>query len=383
MKKSEIIALDQRVPALTERQALAVIRRGQLTPEECAKHKRATRYHEQRYCATMQSFRGFALLRYFITCYNVCKGELSSDQPKEVVRIYYDETGRRYLFVRPCRPMPWYFDAYDYRKPLRYVPEPRPNNYRAQQRLEIDTDTVVFSVPRHLAMRGYCSRVAPDAIRTLYTQQGETMCKQGFYNVLRYATYHDISDSLLTALRICHRNHYRLPDEVRSYDDYIGALRFLGLDIHNAHYVCPQNFAEAHDLRTRQARRLNEKLEKERARRRAAEWEKAYHKRVAAFLSIVLKAKDLVITPLQSVREFIDEGEAMHHCVYDCGYYKKADCLILSARDSRGNRLATIELDTAKGRIVQCRGLCNKIPKRDEAIRGLINRNMNKFHKAA
>ena len=68
----------------------------------------------------------------------------------------------------------------------------------------------------------------------------------------------------------------------------------------------------------------------------------------------------------------------MHHCVYAMGYYdynKKPNCLILSAKDGEGKRLATIEYNTKDFSIVQCRAACNQVPERDEEIRGLINSN--------
>ena len=68
----------------------------------------------------------------------------------------------------------------------------------------------------------------------------------------------------------------------------------------------------------------------------------------------------------------------MHHCVYAMGYYdynKKPNCLILSAKDSEGKRLATIEYNMKDLTIVQCRAACNQVPERDEEIRGLINSN--------
>ena len=79
--------------------------------------------------------------------------------------------------------------------------------------------------------------------------------------------------------------------------------------------------------------------------------------------------------PLQSIEEFKEEGKAMKHCVYACGYYDinaHPYTLILSARDSAGKRLATIEYNTQRHSIVQCRAACNQVPERDKEIRQLI-----------
>ena len=45
--------------------------------------------------------------------------------------------------------------------------------------------------------------------------------------------------------------------------------------------------------------------------------------------------------PLESVTQFYQESAAMHHCVFSNGYYRRPDCLILSAKDANGKRLET------------------------------------------
>lgn len=73
----------------------------------------------------------------------------------------------------------------------------------------------------------------------------------------------------------------------------------------------------------------------------------------------------------------VEEGEAMHHCVYACGYYKKKESLILSAKDKEGHRIETIELSLRTFTIVQSRGVCNSITPMHNEIIELVNKNIN------
>ena len=101
--------------------------------------------------------------------------------------------------------------------------------------------------------------------------------------------------------------------------------------------------------------------------------EAQYPERMGRILTLALTADNLAIRPLQTVDEFREEGKAMHHCVGSgANYWRKADTLILSAKDGEGNRLATIEYNTARHDIVQCRAACNQVPARDAEIRQLI-----------
>jgi len=106
-------------------------------------------------------------------------------------------------------------------------------------------------------------------------------------------------------------------------------------------------------------------------------------KRLGDLLTIALKGRNLTVRPLQSVDEFAEEGKAMHHCVFSNGYYKHPDTLILSAKDRKGNRLATIEYNTKRFTIEQCRAACNGVPKRDAEIRELITSHRQDFVRLA
>lgn len=218
----------------------------------------------------------------------------------------------------------------------------------------------------------------------------ETMWKQGFVGMLNELLRHERtpSEDVLTALRICHRNHYQISDP-SMWMDYVTLLAHYHLDLHNAHYVCPADLKAEHDRlverkrrddeRRRaeeEARRERERLEQDKKRLAMLTKQKAeYPKRWGVVLSLAINGEDISIKPLQSIEEFQQEGTAMHHCVFQMGYYNEKthpNTLILSAKDSEGKRLATIEYNTKRHDIVQCRAACNKVPERDQEIRQLI-----------
>jgi len=117
--------------------------------------------------------------------------------------------------------------------------------------------------------------------------------------------------------------------------------------------------------------------------REAQGWEKTYAQEKGRFFGICFGNEHIVITVVQSVAEMAEEGNAMHHCVYACGYYKKKESLILSAKDKDGNRIETIELNLKTFKVVQSRGVCNSnTPQHDEII-NLINNNINLIKQAA
>jgi hypothetical protein len=49
---------------------------------------------------------------------------------------------------------------------------------------------------------------------------------------------------------------------------------------------------------------------------------KDHLEKMGRMLGVIVKVGDLEMKPLQNIREFFDEGEAMHHCMFSNKYYK-------------------------------------------------------------
>ena len=106
-----------------------------------------------------------------------------------------------------------------------------------------------------------------------------------------------------------------------------------------------------------------------------------YIKRMGALLGVKLQLGNVTLQPLQSIREFFEEGSELCHCVFTNNYFKYSDCLIIGARVD-GKRTETIEIDTKNWKVVQCRGKHNQPSKYHDKILNAINSNMEKFRRA-
>lgn len=209
----------------------------------------------------------------------------------------------------------------------------------------------------------------------------ETLWQLGYYDMVKILRPNEL-DALWPALRICFRNHY-LISNAQEYKDYIQQLIRLDKDIHNAHYVCPENLAQAHYRTNLKIEQLTSKKTYEKERKKIEKANVAYAKRIQPYLSLVIRNAQMQISVLPTVQAFFEEGTAMHHCVYNNGYYKNKDKLIFSCRDKQDRRLATIELDTKHWSIDQVRAACNKVPEKHTQIINLLTRNIGRIQKIA
>ena len=81
---------------------------------------------------------------------------------------------------------------------------------------------------------------------------------------------------------------------------------------------------------------------------------------------------------LESVQEYIEEGQALHHCVFTNEYHLGEKSLILSDR-IEGKRIETIEVSLETMQVIQCRGLQNKNTEYHERIIKLAHRNIKEI----
>ena len=187
------------------------------------------------------------------------------------------------------------------------------------------------------------------------------------------------------AVRICERNKYIVNDG-SLYMDYLELLQYFHLDTHNAKYVCPGNLRKEHDRLLNRKNKIEAKKKLEEDMKQARKFEEQYRERMQAFFGLSFGSEDIRISPLKSVEEFAEEGLAMHHCVYDMGYYdgeRHPDSLIMSAKDKEGNRLETIEVNTKSWKIIQSRGVCNQNSPHHDDIARLVADYMPSIRRAA
>lgn len=318
----------------------------------------------------------------------------------EVERIMYAPNGERRVFARNVQCMSWYYDAFC-GGPITLKREYRNMSLKAIQRYNLDMHSwhirSLTEQWRHKEINALLNQYSgfTSVLRVIAYPYAETMLKTGQGELFRYLVNRLtlLPKGTEHALNICTRNRYVI-DDPSMWLDNLELLKCLGMDTHSPKYVCPKNLRELHqvllerkhreDMRKAAERREREYQERIKNDKAYADMVQHWPERMGAILSLSLTGNNLAIRPLQSVEEFRQEGEAMHHCVYAMGYYDKnrhPNSLILSARDDEGNRLATIEYDTKRHEIVQCRAVCNKVPERDVEIRSLITSNTANFER--
>lgn len=186
--------------------------------------------------------------------------------------------------------------------------------------------------------------------------------------------------SLKVALRgglITAKNYYGSEREYLDYLDMV--VDSMSQSKTNLSVVLPDDFQSAFQNARRMAERARKKEE-------FAKYDKilaSSRKPLLKWLNIENTRFCLVV--LTSVEQFQREGNALHHCVYANGYYKKENSLILSARmiDAPDRPVETIELRLDDNlRIAQCYGDHNHASQWHQEILQLVESGIPQIRKA-
>lgn len=353
----------------------------------CGKHlaisdSRKRSYDCCEYYTVITTCKGFQVLRHYVVRKSCHVGYPAVFEVNEAVQNWLSPEGKETLLYRSTKMSFYYIDLWDWGSPLEV-------RYPSRHRDKYDIDSkYTYPIRRYIpnlirdGFKGYFHGMSPLSLFKLLlsNSMAETLIKTKQYSLLKYLNNHDKLDCW-PSIRICIRNHYIIKN-AQTWVDYIEMLKQLGKDIRSPKYVCPVNLRVAHDKALDKQRTMTEKMEYERKKEQIAQYEKQYQEMKAKFFGLEITDGLIEVAVLQSVREFLEEGTVMHHCVYNAGYYSREDSLILSAR-IHGARVETVEVSLKRFDVVQSRAICNGQSEYHNHIIDLVKKNMNLIRKTA
>ena len=338
---------------------------------------RARKLQQRQYFTVLTTLGGYQVLRMYLLIACMEKGYQASSSIMEIGQYWWDERGRQSI-VAVQRTMGHYVDSFAYYSPMAIR---RDNEaYRFVARCPLCPKVKLSDTLKRNGFEGKCYGIAPTSLipALLTDSRAETLLKAGRTEHLRYFLSRARTiDEYWPAYKITLRRGYDITD-IALWCDYVDLLKKLGKDTHNAHYVCPEDLQQAHDEVHRKLRARQEREQEEHKRQKAQEDEARFQKLKAPFFGITFTDGTIQIRVLESVQEYIEEGQALHHCVFTNEYHLREKSLILSAR-IEGKRIETIEVSLETMEVLQCRGLQNKNTEYHDRIIDLVHRNIKQI----
>ena len=334
---------------------------------------RARKHKEQHYFTILTTSGDYQVLRMYLLIVGMEKGCKASSYTIEIGQYWWNAQGRKTI-VAVQRVLGRYIDTFSYCSPMAVR-----NDNEAYRHISYSQIYPKFKATEALRRNGFKNDfhdIAPTVLipALLSDSRAETLIKAGRTEHLKYFLDNSRAfDACWQSYKVATRNGYDIED-ISIWCDYVDMLRRLGKDIHSPKYVCPTDLHREHDRRQHELRRQWEREEKEKRRKKAMEDEKRFHELKSKFFGIRFTDGTIQVHVLESVQEHLEEGTAMHHCVFSNEYYLKENSLILSAT-IEGRRIETIEVNLDTLKVVQSRGVCNKNTEYHDQIVSLVNAN--------
>ena len=338
---------------------------------------RARKLKQRQYFTVLTSSGGYQVLRMYLLIAGMEKGYQATSSVMEIGQYWWDERGRQAI-VAVQRTMGHYIDSFAYYSPMAIR---RDNEaYRFVARCPLCPKVKLSDTLKRNGFEGKCYDIAPTSLipALLTDSRAETLLKAGRTEHLAYFLSRPRNwDAYWPAYKITLRRSYDITD-IALWCDYVDMLRRLGKDAHNAHFVCPEDLLQAHDTAQRKLQAQREKEAEAQRRQKAIENEERFQALKAPFFGIAFTDGTIEGRVLECVEEYLEEGKALHHCVFTNEYYLKEQSLILSAR-IEGKRIETIEVSLETMKVIQCRGLQNKNTEYHDRIIDLVHRNIKQI----
>lgn len=347
------------------------------------------------YCAVLSVVDDWQIVRYFCTECDSKKGK-AGYWMNEVLRKWYNVRTKMVVTERCATKVfpTWLDQPYSMYAPL----------HIANQETHYGSEWFRHStcpygaIHKELRKKGFDIKAIRemDSVSKSFVLVGsipmaETMLKRGQYQLVNYMDgYENKAKHFERQFVLALRHGFNFEKiNLKDYIDYLEQCEQLHYDIHSPKWLCPANLDKEHA----RLNRLIERKEIEAKRKqylsdyekKAKKIESEYSARIQKYIGLLITNGTIEIRPLLSVREFVDEGAEMQHCVFWNGYYDEKRhpySLILSARID-GERIETIEISTKDWRIVQSRGFQNSSTGHHNEIIKLMEKNMKTIKKMA
>ena len=337
-------------------------------------------FKDTEYYSVITARKGYQVLRYFMASVTRRVGQPAEYSLIEVVQWWIAPDGKTEVIARLRAMHTMYYDLWTEWSDMELRGNKKQRAYKIDAHKTYPTMRVIPELRRN-GFKGEFHRLTPLEMFSaiLSDNRKETLLKAGQTEMLRHSVK-SAKDlwNYWSAIKICIRNRYTIKD-APIWCDYIDLLQHFGKDTNNAKYVCPNDLHKEHDRWLAKLEAERERQRKGEQRRKALEDEKKFRELKGRFFGIAFTDGKILVRTLESVAEYMEEGLAMHHCVFSNEYHLKEDSLILSATID-GKRIETVEISLRTMKVVQSRGVCNRQTEYHKQIVTLVNDNAGLIH---
>jgi len=347
----------------------------------CNAYKRG--YKSSEYTAVFTTVGDFQVIRMAFISKLFKKKEKASFGFTEVMQHWILPSGKVVTMAMSVNSFSQYYDQWCLDSSM----EVRPKFYSSCRRYDIKPYKIypfkkVLPIIRRNGFKGSFYGLTPHHMFSLLLSDpiSETLLKAGQMAMFKHRSCNlDSTFDFWPSMKICLRTGYVIK-HATTWIDYLKLLSHFGKSLTSAFYVCPEDLDQAHDRLVKKKRKQDKAIKLKQQREQMETDQKEFISGKQRFLNLLFTDGELIVKPLQSVEDFMIEGDELGHCVYTNSYFDKINSLVLSARIGE-KRIETVEFSLKTLEVIQARGLGNKATAYHSRILSLIESNVPQIAK--
>lgn len=336
-------------------------------------------FKELEYSAVLQTYRGFQVVRIICSQKHMKKNCAPTYFHNEVMQHWISPKGEVRTLSLSVNVFAQNCDAWKFYSTLEIRPKDFCHNAKyCINPYKVYPNAKVLPILKRNGFKTSVHSIAPQVLFTALLKDSiaETLLKAKQFSLLKYylgASRQNIKRNW-QAVKTVIKNGYLISD-ITIWEDYIELLQYFKKDLNSALYVCPTSLNEAHDLLVCRKRELLRKKKLQDLRLEIEKAQKRYVSDKKRFFGLLFKEKELSISVIKNVKDFMQEGDDLGHCVFTNEYYDRKDSLILSAKVTEKS-VETIEISLSRMEVLQCRGMKNEPSGHHSQILHLLKQNL-------
>ena len=334
------------------------------------------------YFSVLTSKDNFQVQRVVMVHKEMKKKTVAKNYFVEVIQHWIGADGKKTTLSLACNGMSMYYDQWIYGSGLEIRTQSNNSNLRDNLNVfSVYPNRKILPIIKRNGFKGNFYNLPPFKVFSSLLTKGsisEMLLKTNQIELFKDAVENNLSIPvawLVAPIKTCVRNNYIIKD-ISLWKDYIQLLVYFGKDTSNSKYACPIDLNNEHNKLVEKKRNIQRKMDLEKLRTQIEKAEVPFNIQKSMFFGLSFISKNITIKVIESVREFMEEGDVLNHCLFRNEYYEKEDSLCFSARID-GKSIETIEVSISKMKILQSRGLLNKPTKFHSKIINLVNENLN------
>ncbi|GIQ57842.1 hypothetical protein Flavo103_09780 [Flavobacterium collinsii] len=336
-------------------------------------------FKEIEYSAVLDTASGYQVVRIICSHKQMKKNCLPSYYHKEVMQHWINAKGEVRTMSLSCNVFSQAYDQWQYGSAM----EIRPKDFQNSPKFRISPYRVyprvkVLSALKRNGFKTAFHNIAPQILLSalLRDSLAETLLKASQYSMLSYylTSHEQHLRQNWQAVKTCLRSRYVISD-YRIWEDYISLLRWFKKDLSCPLFVCPDSLDEQHHRLVIRKRAIQRRKYLVQMREEVEQAQIIYAKEKESFFGLSFIHKNISISVIENVQDFMDEGDTLRHCLFTNEFYKKKNSLILSAKVDNAS-VETIEVSLKDMEILQCRGMKNNNSAYHKQILSLLSKNL-------